>query len=116
MRTSRSLSAALVTAGLALAAVSVTADAQSPRGGYRGGPGETAWTTAHSRFGNGSISAPVRHGSRGLEVRLPGGTWIDCGRSCSNTLRTQTVDFWENQGGPQSKDNGPGYFRFNSWF
>ncbi len=112
---SRFYMAALAAAGLVLPALGTVADAQSPRG-YRGPAGETAWTTAHSRFGNGSISAPVRPGPRGLEVRLPGGTWIDCGRSCSNTLRSQTVDFWENQGGPQSKDNGPGYFRFNFWF
>ncbi len=107
---------AVLAAAFLGAAATTAADAQSPGRGYRGAPSGQAWTTAHSRFGNGSVSAPVRPGPRGLEVRLPGGTWIDCGRSCSNTLRMQTVDFWENQGGPQAKDNGPGYFRFNFWY
>lgn len=105
----------LAAAAIAAAPATLPAAAQDHRG-YRPEPGQYAWTTAHSRWGNGSVSAPVRRGPRGLEVRLPGGTWIACARSCSNTLRTQTVDFWENQGGPQAKDNGPGYFRWDFWF
>jgi hypothetical protein len=67
---------------------------------------------AESRFGHGTVSGPVRAARQGREVRLPGGTWIDCGRSCSETLRTETVDFWENKGaGPNSRiDNTPGIF------
>ncbi len=53
---------------------------------------------AESRYGNGSVSGPVRQGRHGLEVRLPGGTWVGCRRSCSETLRVETVDFWENDG------------------
>ena len=52
-----------------------------------------------SRFGNGTVSGPVRLGARGgLEVRLPRGTWVACRRSCSETLRVQTVDIFENKG------------------
>lgn len=53
---------------------------------------------AESRYGNGTVSGPVREGRHGLEVRLPGGTWVGCRRSCSETLRVETVDFWENDG------------------
>ena len=55
--------------------------------------------TAHSRFGNGSVQGPVRPARYGYEVRLPGGTWVGCRRSCSETLRVQTVDIFENQEG-----------------
>lgn len=95
-------------AGLVLATSGIAAAAQ----GYRPGSSRGDYVVAESHFGKGTISGPVRHGRRGLEVRLPGGTWIDCGRSCSDTLRRQSVDFWENQGGPQAKDAGRGYFNW----
>jgi hypothetical protein len=41
-----------------------------------------------------TISAPVRRGPRGEEVRLPGGTWVPCSFNCYFTLRNATVDFW----------------------
>lgn len=44
-----------------------------------------------------TITAPVRRGQWGDEVRLPGGTWIDCKSDCRETLRQETVDFWERQ-------------------
>ena len=53
---------------------------------------------AESRYGNGSVPGAVRDGRHGLEVRLPGGSWVGCRRSCSETLRVETVDFWENDG------------------
>jgi hypothetical protein len=98
------------TLGLAATTVAMVpaADAQSRRGS-----GES-YTTAESRYGPQTITAPVRNGPQGrLEVRLPGGTWIECGRSCSDTLRRETIDFWQSRnsgitGGP----DGPGYLRF----
>ena len=54
---------------------------------------------AESRFGHGTVSGPVRLARFGREVRLPGGTWEACKRSCSETLRVSTVDFWEAQSG-----------------
>jgi hypothetical protein len=41
-----------------------------------------------------TISAPVRSGPCGDEVRLPGGTWVPCGFNCYFTLRNATIDFW----------------------
>ena len=51
--------------------------------------------TARSRFGSGISTAPVRQGLFGAEIRLPNGTWISCKLDCKNTLREETVDFWE---------------------
>lgn len=56
------------------------------------------YVVAESRFGHGTVSGPVRRTPTGYEVRMPGGTWIQCRRSCSETLRVETVDFWENRG------------------
>ncbi len=54
---------------------------------------------AQSRVGNGSITASVRQTALGYEVQLPSGTWIPCRRDCAETLRVETVDFWEAQNG-----------------
>ena len=54
---------------------------------------------ARSRFGNGTVSGPVRATRVGYEVRKPNGTWIACRRSCSETLRVETVDFYESVDG-----------------
>ncbi|MCB1503685.1 MAG: hypothetical protein KDJ47_01800 [Hyphomicrobiaceae bacterium] len=56
---------------------------------------EEGHVVAQSRFGNGSVSGPVRMTRVGPQVRLPGGTWEYCRRSCSETLRVETVDRWE---------------------
>ena len=77
----------------------------------------TAFVTAESNYGNGTVRGPVRRTAQGrLEVRLPGGTWIECGFSCSDTLRRETVDFWRNHGGGGPRaggSDGPGLkFKF----
>lgn len=59
---------------------------------------QDGYVTAHSRHGNGSVSGPVREARHGLQVRLPGGSWVYCRTSCSETLRVSTIDQWENQG------------------
>src|SRR5688572_31665280 len=66
---------------------------------------------AESRYGYGTITAPVRVSAEGRrEVRLPGGTWLECRRSCSNTLRQETVDFWYIRSNiDPSGNDGPGY-------
>jgi hypothetical protein len=112
-------------ASLALIALLGGCAVQAEPNGLGGAPGATAGAhgqqqgkavVAESHFGHGSVSGPVRPTGRGHEVRMPGGTWIDCGRSCSDTLRRQTVDFWENHGGPNSVGDGAGYLSWQrSW-
>lgn len=104
------LAAALVL-GVADASVNDAA-AQKSRDGARRAPDVVY---AESRWGHGSVSGPVRRGPNGWEVRMPRGTWLECKRSCSETLRLATVDFWETQG-RNPPDGGPGYFRFDFWF
>jgi hypothetical protein len=71
------------------------------------------YITVESRYGTGTVTAAVRQGPSGrLEVRLPGGTWIECRQSCHDTLRRETVDFWQNHGPPRSGGDGPGYLHF----
>jgi hypothetical protein len=97
--------------GVAIASIAVTAaaEAQSRRGAGQ----RYVYVTAESRYSGASITAPVREGARGrLEVRLPGGTWIECARSCSDTLRRETVDFWKDRGHPRGGGDGPGYLNF----
>lgn len=92
----RSLVAAAVLATSSLAtalATSLPAEA-----GWRQRPVEEEYAFARSRFGNGTVSGPVRATRTGYEVRLPGGTWVACRRSCSETLRVETVDFFETDG------------------
>ncbi len=75
------------------------------------------YVTAESRYGSKTISAPIRRiGPKRYEVRLARDTWVDCGISCSETLRRATIDFWENHGGgPRSSGDGPGYFYWR-WY
>jgi hypothetical protein len=83
-------------------AVAVLAAASS----VSAGGSKSGHVVVESQFGHGTVSGPVRDGRHGLEVRLPGGTWLDCARSCAETLRTESVDFWENRGaGPGRSDH-----------
>ncbi|MEL6297468.1 MAG: hypothetical protein AAFQ45_02760 [Pseudomonadota bacterium] len=75
------------------AVTTVSAPTQAGRGlGYD-------YVVAHSDFGNGSVKGAIRHTRVGRQVQLPGGTWVHCRQLCSETLRVQTVDFWEFQKG-----------------
>ncbi len=87
----------------------VASEAEAARRSTRGPAGD--YVVAESRFGHGTVSGPVRPGRNGYEVRTPGGSWLPCGRSCSETLRVETVDFWENKGaGKGAIDNECGLF------
>lgn len=77
---------------------------------------DEGYVVAESRFGHGTVSGPVRRARWGYEVRMPGGTWIACRRSCAETLRVETVDFWENRGaGRNAIDNECGIFGCLTW-
>ncbi len=87
----------------AMALVTLVAGMQPADAGKRGYAPRGDYVVAESEFGNGRIAAPVRHTRLGLQVRLPGGSWIDCGQSCSETLRVKTVDFWQSEEGMGSE-------------
>ena len=79
-------------------------DAASAQGYSRTrGPG---YVIAESRFGTATVRGAVRQTSLGRQVQLPGGSWIYCKRGCSETLRAETVDFWEAQRGPSGREQG----------
>lgn len=59
-----------------------------------------------SRYGRGCVSGPTRRGRVEMEVRLPGGTWIGCRRDCRETLRQESVDFFET-----IRERAPGFRR-----
>jgi len=103
----RPVAVTVVAIVLMLPGVGVAQDARQPGAGY-------GMVVAESFHGHGSVSAPVRRNGKGrLEVGLPGGTWYECAFSCSDTLRRQTVDFWENHAGrPRDTGDGVGYLRF----
>lgn len=58
---------------------------------------KTSTVTACSRYGSDCYTAPIRHTSLGPQMRLKGGTWIWCETDCRDTLRRETVDFWQDQ-------------------
>jgi hypothetical protein len=95
---------------LAAAGMATTPADAARRGAERG----YGYVTAESRYGSGTVTAPVRPGRNGrAEVRLPGGTWIECAFSCRDTLRRETVDFWKSREWPYgSAGDGVGYLHF----
>jgi hypothetical protein len=85
-----------------LAALADISDAATKRSGKSADGYQ--WVTAYSAYTgpNTSITAPTRPSRWGREVRLPGGTWIDCAGDCREKLRETTIDFWieqQNRGG-----------------
>ncbi|MGL4397474.1 MAG: hypothetical protein ACRCS9_13115 [Hyphomicrobium sp.] len=76
-----------------IAFTSVSAEARQRRSSDDGD-----YVVAESRHGNGTVSGAVRGSSLGPQVQLPSGRWEYCRRSCSETLRVETVDFFEDQG------------------
>jgi hypothetical protein len=91
-----------VVAAFLTAAMASPSDASFRRLRFNYEPGEVV--VAHSHYGNGSIKSVVRPGRWGWQVRLPGGAWTDCRRSCEETLRVQTVDIFGD--GDSSLDSG----------
>lgn len=78
----------------ALLAASVTATTAEARPRRAAADGD--YVMAESRFGNGSVTGAVRMTDLGAQVQLPSGRWEYCRRSCSETLRVETIDFNEN--------------------
>jgi len=66
---------------------------------------------AKSRFNNGAMRGLVRRTALGWEVQPPNGRWIYCRRSCEETLRVETVDFFQtNAAGSGQLTNECGVF------
>ena len=82
----------------ALAALPLLASPADARHAQRRSSYEGGTVTTYSRHGNGEISGAVRPGRYAWEVQLPSGSWTSCRRSCEETLRVQSIDFFENQG------------------
>jgi hypothetical protein len=82
----RSCATALALAAGALVAIPAAEAARRDDGGS---------VTGCSRYGRGCVSGPTRRGRYEREVRLPGGTWYGCRGDCRDTLRSETVDFWD---------------------
>lgn len=87
---------ALAACGVIAAALSAgvvqTADARQPSN-----PDSRPTIVACSKYGSKCISAKVRATDLGLQYRSPGGSWIWCEHDCVDTLRRDTVDFWDDQ-------------------
>lgn len=83
-----------VGASIALVGLTATADA-----GWRRAPEnlDRGYVIAESRHGNGTVRGAVRHTRLGPQVQLPGGTWEYCRRLCSETLRVESIDFWDSR-------------------
>jgi hypothetical protein len=96
--TARRIGAAFALALLGAGPTALLAALPADAGFLRRKP-ERSVAVAVSRFGNGTVSGPVRTTSVGYEVRKPNGTWVACRRSCSETLRVETVDFFETDPG-----------------
>jgi len=96
------LTCTLICAGSASTAHAVPAASNSHSSNF---------VTAESRFGNGSITEPIRRADKGWEVLLPGGHWVYCRRSCAETLRVETIDFFNaNSAGSGQLTNECGIF------
>lgn len=90
----------------ALAAVSLLSSDANAQRRDRARDKDSGAVTACSRYGNGCVSGPTRQGRVEREVRMPGGTWIGCKLDCRNTLREETVDFFDT-----IRERAPGNFR-----
>jgi hypothetical protein len=84
--------AALIGLGAAPLVLSGTADAKQ----YRKKSPQTV-TACSERGGFDCYTARVISSPVGRKMALRRGTVIDCGPSCRDTLRRETVDFWDTQ-------------------
>jgi len=50
-----------------------------------------------SKYGSECVTARVRMTNLGPQYLSPGGNWIWCETDCRDTLRRDTVDFWDDQ-------------------
>lgn len=82
---------------LMLAGLLASAPANASYYAQREAEAERGYAYARSYDGLREVTAPTRRVRLGVQVRLPGGTWVDCGATCEHTLQEQVVDFWKAQ-------------------
>lgn len=114
MRKMTRLYAAAWSASLIAIAFVVSTGVQAQRYEYE----PVGYVTAQSDFGTETVTGAVRRQPRGLQVQMPGGTWIWCKKSCKETLRLATVDFWhseEGRGRDGATSHGEGLFGKLQW-
>lgn len=88
-------STSLAIAGSALLTVASRAEGTTK-------PYPDGFVIAKSRFGNGTMRGQVRRAALGWQVQLPSGRWVYCRRQCAETLRVETIDFFQ----PNSAGSG----------
>ncbi len=93
----RSFAVSALLAGVMATSFVVQTAQAGIRGYHRCGDGDLSkgYVVAQSRHGNGVVRGAVRPARHGYQVQTPRGNWIYCRRSCSETLRVETIDFWE---------------------
>ena len=91
-----------VTIAASLLFATAVAIPSAKAGRYDEGP-ILGYVTVDSIRHPGTVTGPIRQGPVGLQVRLPGGTWLYCGRTCGDTLRDNTLDFWDQFRGGDSR-------------
>lgn len=90
----RTLTIALSAASLA--SLTMIAATGAEAGKQRAAPPQPqggAYVIAESQYGHGTVTGAVRETNLGPQVQLPSGHWEYCRRSCSETLRVQSIDF-----------------------
>lgn len=82
---------------LAISATAATSAITAPALAYERLP-RSGKITVCGTFGNPDCyTAPVRATRHGPQFRLKSGRWVDCSGDCRDTLRRETVDFWDEQ-------------------
>jgi hypothetical protein len=86
---------AAMTAGLILSVLGASAEPSDAARRKQPRAAGRDTVTTESWYGHGKVTAPVRGSGERAEVRMPGGTWIPCKQDCAQTLREESLDFWE---------------------
>jgi hypothetical protein len=80
---------------IVLAAALAAAPLMLASGADAGKAGRSGSVTACSHYARGCVTGATRRGRHQAQVRMPGGTWIDCKGDCRQTLREESVDFFD---------------------
>ena len=99
--------------GFAVTLVAVNSVELATAGSRAARSGGDGYVIAESRYGNARATGAVRQTSLGPQVQLPGGSWVYCRTSCTDTLRVETVDFWTARETPGGARRDGGFMDLN---